>query len=261
MNKDIKIKVCMGTGGIAAGGTEVIEAFNTELKSAEVTASVEKSCSMHKVGCRGLCAKDVLVDIIIDDNKTTYQHIKPHMVQRIVKEHLINGSPVAEWVAGEDYYNFHKKQTKVVLSDCGNIDPEDIDAYIGTGGYKAVEAAITNLASNIIENLLDKPWRGYILGYEEGHLIISGGKSQNIKPLDTFDVVLEGKRVKNPQTNMVIELPGQLVGKIKVHTLSGDNPNNEISLCSVSSGDVPVNNFSDFYIQEIPVQKPLKIFS
>jgi hypothetical protein len=50
---------------------------------------------------------------------------------------------------------------------------------------------------------------------------------------------------------MLIELPGQLVGKIRVHTLSGSNPNDEISLCSVLSGDIPVNKFSDFYIQEI----------
>ena len=56
--------------------------------------------------------------------------------------------------------------------------------YDSTLNDKAIEAAINNLASNIIENLLDKPWRGYILGYEDGHLIVSGGKSQNIKPKD-----------------------------------------------------------------------------
>lgn len=135
----------MGTGGIAAGGTEVMEAFNSEISSAGIKASVEKFCSLHKVGCRGLCAKDVLVDIIIGGEKTTYQKTKPDMVPRIVEEHLINGSPVTDWVAGEDYHNFHDKQTKVVLSDCGEIDPEDINAYLAVDGYKALEKVLKSL--------------------------------------------------------------------------------------------------------------------
>jgi NADH:ubiquinone oxidoreductase subunit F (NADH-binding)/(2Fe-2S) ferredoxin len=97
------------------------------------------------VGCRGLCAKDVLVDIIVNSEKTTYQHIKPQTVARIVEEHLVKGEPVAEWIAGDDYYAFHEKQTKVVLSDCGNIDPEKIDAYIEVDGYKAAEKVLKSL--------------------------------------------------------------------------------------------------------------------
>ncbi len=123
-------------------------------------------------------------------------------------------------------------------------------AYDSSLNDKAISAAISKLVNNIIESLLDKPWRSYILAYEGGNYVISGGKSQGIRKDDVFGVYKKGQKVKNPQTNMVIELPGQLVGKIRVNTLSGDNPHNEISLCSVSSGDVPVNNFSDFYIQE-----------
>ena len=44
---------------------------------------------MHKVGCRGFCARDVLVDVVIDGNKSTYQYIKPDMVERIVNEHIV----------------------------------------------------------------------------------------------------------------------------------------------------------------------------
>ena len=76
---------------------------------------------------------------------------------------------------------------------------------------QVIEAAISDLASNIIENMLDKPWRGYILGYEDGYLITSGGKSQNLKTGDLFDVVKEGKKVKNPQTNTTVTLPGKIV--------------------------------------------------
>src|SRR3989339_229882 len=139
------IKVCMGTGGIAAGGSEVIDAFRTELNTAGIAATVEKNCLMHKVGCRGLCAKDVLVDVIINKEKTTYQYIKPEMVSRIVKEHIIENNPVIDWAVGDDYHNFHKKQLKVVLSDCGSIDPEDIDAYINGKGCEAARKVLTTL--------------------------------------------------------------------------------------------------------------------
>lgn len=124
-------------------------------------------------------------------------------------------------------------------------------AYDSSLNDKAISAAISKLVNNIIESLLDKPWRSYILSYEGGNYVISGGKSQGIRKDDVFGVYKKGQKVKNPQTNMFIELPGQLVGKIRVHTLSGNDPTNEISLCSVVNGDVPVNNFSDFYIQEI----------
>jgi len=140
------IKVCMGTGGIAAGGSEVMDAFRTELDASGIEATVEKNCLTHKVGCRGLCAKDVLVDVIVKGQKTTYQHVKPEMVSRIVKEHIIENNPVTDWVVGDDYHNFHKKQLKVVLSDCGSIDPEDIDAYIAGKGYEAARKVLTSSA-------------------------------------------------------------------------------------------------------------------
>ncbi len=140
------IKVCMGTGGIAAGGSEVMDAFRTELDASGIEATVEKNCLTHKVGCRGLCAKDVLVDVIVKGQKTTYQYVKPEMISRIVKEHIIENNPVTDWVVGDDYHNFHKKQLKVVLSDCGSIDPEDIDAYIAGKGYEAARKVLTSSA-------------------------------------------------------------------------------------------------------------------
>lgn len=119
---------------------------------------------------------------------------------------------------------------------------------------KALDAAITNLSSNIIENLMDKPWRAYILGYDSGNFIISGGKSQNISVGTEFDVVLEGKKIKNPQTNMYITLPGQKVGVLKVNQCVGDTVQNEVSFCSLVNGNlqnyVATNDFSKLYIQE-----------
>jgi NADH:ubiquinone oxidoreductase subunit F (NADH-binding)/NAD-dependent dihydropyrimidine dehydrogenase PreA subunit/(2Fe-2S) ferredoxin len=161
VNKDIVIKVCTGTGGIAEGGNEVLSAFRETLSSAGVKATLHKNCSVHKVGCRGFCAKDVLVDIIINGKKTVYQYIKPDMVERIVSEHIIAGIPVTEWIAGEDYHNFHKKQARVVLSDCGEIDPEDINSYIKVGGYEAAKKAIISMApEEIVKVIKDSNLRG-----------------------------------------------------------------------------------------------------
>ncbi|MDA8424150.1 MAG: NADH-quinone oxidoreductase subunit NuoF [Nitrospiraceae bacterium] len=145
MNKDVSIKVCMGTGGIAAGGVEVMSTFEKALASVGIKAVVQKNCSMHKVGCRGFCARDVLVDVIVDGAKSTYQYIKPDMVERIVQEHVVGGAPIGDWLVTDDYHTFHDKQVKVVLSDCGEVDPEDIDSYLGRGGYEAVKKVLTTM--------------------------------------------------------------------------------------------------------------------
>jgi NADH:ubiquinone oxidoreductase subunit F (NADH-binding)/Pyruvate/2-oxoacid:ferredoxin oxidoreductase delta subunit/(2Fe-2S) ferredoxin len=161
VNKEIEIKVCTGTGGIAAGGKEVLSAFKKTLPSAGIEASFLENCSIHKVGCRGFCSKDVLVDIVIDGEKTTYENIKPDMVARIINEHIIGGNPIAEWTVGEAYNNFHKKQIKVVLSHCGEIDPEDINAYIAAGGYEAAKKALTSMSpENLVEVVSASKLRG-----------------------------------------------------------------------------------------------------
>ncbi|NOY67177.1 MAG: curli production assembly protein CsgG [Gammaproteobacteria bacterium] len=119
---------------------------------------------------------------------------------------------------------------------------------------KALDAAITNLASNVIENLLQKPWRGYILGYNEGSLIISGGTSQNIKTGKIFVIMKKGKRIKNPQTNMYISLPGKQIGELETVSSTGDTPRNEVTFSTLISGHIDQyikkNDFSDLYIIE-----------
>jgi NADH:ubiquinone oxidoreductase subunit F (NADH-binding)/(2Fe-2S) ferredoxin/Pyruvate/2-oxoacid:ferredoxin oxidoreductase delta subunit len=160
MNKGIEIRVCTGTGGIAAGGLEVLENFQRILSEKNLEASLKRHCTSHRVGCRGLCARDVLVDVIIDGQKTTYQYIKPEMVERIIEEHIINGKPVSEWTVTEDYHTFYEKQKKVVLSSCGEIDPEDIDSYISAGGYKAIEKVLKGSPEDVIEEIKKSGLRG-----------------------------------------------------------------------------------------------------
>lgn len=125
--------------------------------------------------------------------------------------------------------------------------------YNGQLNDKAIDAAISDLTSNIIENMLDKPWKGYILGYEDGSLITSGGKSQNIKVGNKFDVYKEGKKVKNPQTNMMINLPGKKIATIEIEATMGETPDTEISLATIITGDLKAyiesKNYSKLYIQ------------
>jgi curli biogenesis system outer membrane secretion channel CsgG len=123
--------------------------------------------------------------------------------------------------------------------------------YDSTLNDKVIGAAISKLVSNVIENLLHNPWRSYILAYENNGYIIAGGKSQGIQINDKFGVYKRGKAIRNPQTSMMIELPAQLIGNIRVVSLTGSDPNNEISICNVDSGNIPKTDFEEFYIQEL----------
>ena len=156
MSSEIIIRVCMGPGGIASGGKDVLHAFSSSLATQGIKATLKDKCSAHKVGCMGLCARDVLVEIEQNNSKTVYQYVKPAMVERIVSEHLVNGTVVSEWLVDEAYERFHQKQVKVVLDQCGKFDPEDLEAYQAAGGYAAAKKAITQLTSEAIVETIKK---------------------------------------------------------------------------------------------------------
>jgi curli biogenesis system outer membrane secretion channel CsgG len=153
---------------------------------------------------------------------------------------------------GQIIYSEEGKGT--AYSEAGTVmGVGDKSAYDGQLNDKAIDAAISDLASNIIENMLDKPWKGYVLGYEDGMLITSGGKSQNIKAGDRFDLMKKGKKVKNPQTNTYITLPGKKVASLEIVSTMGNTPENEVSLASITAGNLnaylKAKNFSDLFIQ------------
>ncbi len=136
----------------------------------------------------------------------------------------------------------------------------EVESVMGLGGRagydytlndKVISAAISKLVNNIIENLLDKPWRSYVLSYDRGLYIIAGGKSQGIAKGDIFEVYLRGKKVKNPQTGLMIELPGQAIGKIKVESMVGSTSADEISMGSLVSGNLPHERLDQIYVQEM----------
>jgi NADH:ubiquinone oxidoreductase subunit F (NADH-binding)/(2Fe-2S) ferredoxin len=151
----------MGTGGIAGGADDVLSTFKKQLESAGIKGQVKENCAIHQVGCRGFCARDVLVDITVDGERTTYQYIKPDMVSRLIEEHIVGNNPVEEWMVGEDYHQFHDLQKKIVLADCGKIDPENIQDYIDVGGYKGIAKVLAEMSpADVIANVKKSGLRG-----------------------------------------------------------------------------------------------------
>ena len=113
---------------------------------------------------------------------------------------------------------------------------------------KAISAALSQLVENIINKCMDKPWRSYILAEDAGSYIISGGEAQGLSVGDKFNVYKKGRKVKNPQTGMEIELPGALLGIVTVQTILGDTPVTEISFCSYSGHDLDLDHLDNYYI-------------
>jgi NADH-quinone oxidoreductase subunit F len=151
-----KILICMGTSGISAGAESVASNFKTELKRYEL---IDK-CKIKKTGDRGLF-RDVLVDIITPElGRVTYECIKPENVAEIVEKHLLKGEPLKKLQARKDYEEFFSSQIRIVLSNCGEIDPENIDDYIVNGGYKALKKILDMAPEKGVEEIKKSGLRG-----------------------------------------------------------------------------------------------------
>lgn len=123
--------------------------------------------------------------------------------------------------------------------------------YDATLSDKAISVAISKLVENIINNCMEKPWKSYFLTHDENGILISGGATQGLKVGDIFEVVEKGKKIKNPQTGMMMELPGKAVGKVKIDFTGGDSPQSEFSMVTFTEGNIDKENLSNYYIKEI----------
>ncbi len=151
-----KVFICMGTSGISAGAEEVEKNFETELKRHKII----DNCLIVRTGDRGLF-RDVLVDIETPKlGRITYEFVKPEDVANIVESHFVNGEPIKKFLAGDDYKQFFKSQMRIVLSNCGEIDPEDIDDYLANGGYEALKIAIAMTPREVVEEVTKSQLRG-----------------------------------------------------------------------------------------------------
>ena len=117
---------------------------------------------------------------------------------------------------------------------------------------KAISAAIGQLVENIINKCTDKPWRTFFLSYEQDAVLIAGGKSQGIDAGDVFVIKTKGRKVKNPQTGLLIELPGKKIGTVKVTATGGESSENEYSFVEVTADTkIDAAHLEKYIIEEI----------
>jgi len=177
-------------------------------------------------------------------NQTAFSRSKTQIVQAGVNIRLVDVS------TGQIIYSEEAKGEAETTNKTSFGYGERTD-YDATLGDKAISAAISKLVGNIINNCMDRPWRSYFLSYDDEGIIISGGKNQGLKIGDIYSVIERGKLVKNPQTEMMMELPGKTVGKIRIDFCGGTDPQNEFSMVSFMDGSIDKQNLSNYFIEEV----------
>lgn len=173
-----------------------------------------------------------------------FSSTKTQMVEASVSIRLVDTSTGLIIYSDEAKGNAELK-TKSTLGIGGRAD------FDATLSDKAISSAISQLVENIINKCTDKPWRAYFLSYEPDAIIVSGGSSQGIEAGDRFIVKEKGRKVKNPQTGITIELPGKAVGKVEVLSVGGDTPETEYSIVTLNEGTIDDKNLQNYYIEEI----------
>ena len=159
------VLVCGGTGCTSSGCQQIMEALQAELAKNGLTEEV----SVVQTGCHGLCALGPIM--IVYPEATFYSMVKPEYIPEIVSEHLLKGRVVKKYVYEETVTeegikplvetDFYKKQHRIALRNCGVINPENIDEYIGTGGYEALGKVLTTMTpDDVINTLLQSGLRG-----------------------------------------------------------------------------------------------------
>lgn len=159
------VLVCGGTGCTSSGSQQIIQTLKDELKKNRLQNEV----AVVKTGCHGLCAEGPVM--IVYPEAVFYSKVRPEDVEEIVSEHLLKGRIVERLVYHEaqapegikslNETTFYKKQHRIALRNCGVINPESIDEYIGTGGYEALGKVLTEMTPDeVIQTILDSGLRG-----------------------------------------------------------------------------------------------------
>lgn len=113
-------------------------------------------------------------------------------------------------------------------------------SFDATLSDKAISEAIGQLVENIINKCTNSPWKTYIISSGADGTLIAGGASQGIKEGMKFAIKTKGKKVKNPQTGIMINLPGKQIGTATILSTGGDTPETEYSFVSVDTSE-PIN--------------------
>lgn len=160
------VLVCGGTGCTSSGSGEIIKALQTEIEK----QGLSKEVCVVQTGCHGLCALGPIM--IIYPEASFYSMVKVEDIPEIVEEHLLKGRIVKRLLYKETITDagdvkclsdtdFYKKQHRIALRNCGVINPENIEEYIGTGGYEALGRVVTSMTpDDVIQIITDSGLRG-----------------------------------------------------------------------------------------------------
>ena len=145
------VLICAGTGCVSSGSKKVEAAFREEL----VKKGLDKEVKIIETGCHGFCEMGPLV--IIYPEGTFYVRVQESDVPELVENHLYKGriverllfkEPIThEKIPSYNEIDFYKKQMRMVLANCGHINPEDVNEYIAEGGYEALGKVLKKLKS------------------------------------------------------------------------------------------------------------------
>lgn len=160
-----QILICTGTGCVSSGSQRLIELVREEL----VKRGLDETVRVRSTGCHGFCEQGPI--LIIEPDKTFYTKVKPSDIQEIVEKDIVNGQKVERLlykdpVSGEpaptyETVNFYAKQNRIVLNNCGLINPERISHYIARNGYQALEKALLSMKpEEVIEEIKRSGLRG-----------------------------------------------------------------------------------------------------
>ena len=152
----MRVVVGQGSCGIATGAKKTVAEL--EKLIAEKGLNIE----VGTVGCVGTCYLEPIVDVYDDNGEITrYVKVQPEKVKEIVESHLVNHKVCEELAITEEDEQFIGKQQRVVLRNCGIINPEDIDEYLAVDGYKAIEKVLKSMKpEEVIEEIKISGLRG-----------------------------------------------------------------------------------------------------
>lgn len=160
-----QVLICGGTGCTSSGSVKIAKRLQEEIDKNGLTDEV----MVVRTGCFGLCALGPIM--IVYPEGTFYSMVKEEDIAEIVSEHLLKGRIVTRLVYDETVAeneikslketDFYKKQHRIALRNCGVINPECIDEYIGRNGYEALGKVLKTMTSDdVIQVILDSGLRG-----------------------------------------------------------------------------------------------------
>ncbi|MBR5018464.1 MAG: NADH-quinone oxidoreductase subunit NuoF [Bacteroidales bacterium] len=160
----IQILCCGGTGCKASESAKIVETFKASIAAHGITDKVD----VVVTGCFGFCEKGPIVKIMPDN--TFYTSVRSVDVEEIVTQHIIGGNKVerllyldpgsGRHIIDSKHMNFYRKQMRVALRNCGVINPEDIDEYIGRYGYRALAESLQRNSQDVLDDIKASGLRG-----------------------------------------------------------------------------------------------------